>query len=248
MRRHGHRLGLQLTGRPCNACHIVAVATALLIAGRSSPLLGQSENQGNITQQIQQLKDSMSKIQTQMEESQRELRDIQLQINTLQASVAGPKSTAEPPREGSTPSSSTSGATSSNTSSDTQAIRERQDVQQAEIDTHEQTKGESESKYPVKITGLLLLNGFVNTRAVDLPSTPTVAISGSGETGATLRQTVLGFDARGPHLFGAQSYANLRVDFDGNPQSNSSAGSLTGYYGTNSTLLRLRTARSTGPC
>jgi hypothetical protein len=233
-----------LTLRRRNACHIVAIVTALLIAGRSNPLLGQSANQENIVQQIQQLKYSMSKVQAQMEESQRQLSDIQLQLNTLQASVAGPKSAAEPTRDASAPPRLPSDATSSNTSSDIEAIRERQDVQQAEIDTHEQTKVESESKYPVKITGLLVLNGFVNTRAVDMPSTPTVAISGSGETGATLRQTVLGFDARGPHLFGAQSYANLRVDFDGNPQANSSAGSFAGSYGTNSTLLRLRTARA----
>lgn len=244
MRRHGHRLGSKSSGRRRNACHIVGIATVLLIAGTSNPLLGQSANQENVAQQIQRLKESMSKVQAQMEESQRELHDIRLQLDTLQASVAGSKATGEPTPEASTPSGSTSDATSSNRSSDSEAIRERQDVQQAEIDTHERTKVESESKYPVKITGLLLLNGFVNTRAVDMPSTPTVAISGSGETGATLRQTVLGFDARGPHLFGAQSYANLRVDFDGNPQANSSAGNFAGYYGTNSTLLRLRTARA----
>jgi hypothetical protein len=55
-----------------------------------------------------------------------------------------------------------------------------------------------------------------------------------------VRQTVLGFDARGPHLFGARSFADLRVDFDGDPQSgNSNAG-----YNANPTLLRLRTAHA----
>ncbi len=102
---------------------------------------------------------------------------------------------------------------------------------------------ESESRYPVKITGLLLLNSFVNTGAVDMAATPTVALQGSGTTGATVRQTILGIDARGPHLFGASSYADLRADFAGNPASNSSS-TYSGYYNANTTLLRLRTAHA----
>ena len=41
-------------------------------------------------------------------------------------------------------------------------------MQESQIATQEQAKVESESKYSVKITGLLLMNGFVNTRAVDM--------------------------------------------------------------------------------
>jgi hypothetical protein len=54
-----------------------------------------------------------------------------------------------------------------------------------------------------------------------------------------LRQTVLGFDARGPQLFNARTHADARVDFDG-------AG-LSGGGGTNAYaggLLRLRTAHA----
>ena len=59
-----------------------------------------------------------------------------------------------------------------------------------------------------------------------------------------MRQTVLGIDASGPHLFGARSYADLRVDFDGNPASGSSTTTYSGYYNANTTLLRLRTAHA----
>jgi hypothetical protein len=96
----------------------------------------------------------------------------------------------------------------------------------------------------VKLTGLLLLTGFVNTNAVDLAATPTVALPGSGSTGASVRQTVLGFDALGPHLFGARSYADLRVDFAGSPQSGNTAANYAGPYAANGTLLRLRTAHA----
>jgi hypothetical protein len=51
-------------------------------------------------------------------------------------------------------------------------------------------------------------------------------------------------DARGPHLFGASSSAGLRIDFNGNPQSNTMAAAYTGFYGANSTLLRIRTAHA----
>ncbi|MEO6807366.1 MAG: hypothetical protein ABI286_02910 [Edaphobacter sp.] len=153
-------------------------------------------------------------------------------------------STQTPPSNASTPSPSSSNNTPETTASEIQDLHERQAIQESQIATHEQAKVESESKYPVKVTGLLLLNGFINTRAVDMPSTPTVAVHGPGSTGATVRQTVLGIDANGPHLFGARSYADLRVDFDGTPANGGATGLYTGYYSGSTTLLRLRTAHA----
>jgi len=115
-------------------------------------------------------------------------------------------------------------------------------MQQSQIATLDQTKVESDSKYPIKVTGLLLFNGFVNTTQVDMPATPSIAIPGTGSTGASVRQTILGIAARGPHLMGARSYADLSVDFDGSPQSGSAA-NYSGYYNT-ATLLRLRTVHA----
>ena len=60
--------------------------------------------------------------------------------------------------------------------------------------------------------------------------------SGQGSTGTSLRQTVLGLDARGPHLLGAASRADVRVDFFG-------SASQVGYSGAGG-LLRLRTAHA----
>jgi hypothetical protein len=59
-----------------------------------------------------------------------------------------------------------------------------------------------------------------------------------------VRQTVLGFNARGPRLFGARSYADLRVDFDGSPASDIATSAFSGYYSASTTLLRLRTAHA----
>ncbi len=53
-----------------------------------------------------------------------------------------------------------------------------------------------------------------------------------------MRQTVLGIDARGPHLFNARTHADVRVDFDGASLADGSASSYAGG------LLRLRTAHA----
>lgn len=219
----------------------------LMSCGISSFLSAQAPNQESLSNQIQKLTESMARTQAQLEQSQQQLNEMREQLNALQRQMAqSGSSTTAPTSAASTPgsSSSVSQTAPSATNAAIDDLRERQAVQESEIATHEQIKVETESKYPVKITGLLLLNGFVNTKHVDMPATPTLALSGPGSTGASVRQTVLGFDARGPHLFGAQSFADLSVDFDGSPQSNTSLPNYTGYYNASSMLLRLRTAHA----
>ena len=200
----------------------------------------QATSQANLAQQIQKLTDAMARTQAQLEQSQRQLDEMRKQLIDLQRQMAqsgATPATQPPPGPAPAPSSANAGSAA------IQDIRERQKMQESQIATEEQSKVESKSRYPVKITGLLLLNGFVNTGAVDMAATPTVALPGSGSSGATVRQTVLGIDASGPHLFGARSYADLRVDFYGSPASDSST-AYSGYYNANATLLRLRTAHA----
>jgi hypothetical protein len=215
----------------------------VILGSRADLLIAQNTNQENLSQQIQKLTDAIAGTQAQLEQSQRQIIEMQKQLKALQLQVAqsGLQETY-PVSAG--PTSSASATENQPVDTALRDIRDRQAVQESQIATQEQTKVESESKYPVKITGLLLLNGFVNTQAVDMAATPTLAIPGSGTTGASVRQTVLGFDARGPHVLGAQSYADLRVDFDGVPQPAMTAGSYSGPYSSNATLLRLRTAHA----
>jgi hypothetical protein len=206
---------------------------------------GQDANPDNLSQQIQKLTDAIASTQAQLEQSQRQISELQKQLKALQLQVAQSRSAeAIPESSVSASSASTNQREPTDTTSALQDIHDRQVMQESQIATLEQTKVESESKYPVKITGLLLFNAFVNTQAVDMSATPTLAVGGPGSTGFSVRQTVLGFDARGPHLFGASSYADLRVDFDGVPQSSNSVTSYPGPYSGNATLLRLRTAHA----
>lgn len=229
--------------------HRTSGGVVLLIVlglGAAHVLNAQSGNENDLSQRIQKLTESMARAQAQMAESQRQLDQMRNELTALQGEMAGHASTAAPMSPGphSTSPSPQDESSSAALSAAIEELRERQALQESQITTHEQTKVESESKYPVKITGLVLFNAFVNTRAVDLAVTPTLALPGAGSTGASLRQTVLGFDARGPHLFGARSFADLRVDFDGSSQSVGPVASYTGLYNATTTLLRLRTAHA----
>jgi hypothetical protein len=209
------------------------IGSIALVCGQTLPLRGQTAAQQSMTQQVEQLSAAMARTESQVEESQRQLEIMRRQLAALQARM-GISAT-----DTSTPASESSAA--AELAAQVDALREQQGMQESQIATQDQAKVESESKYPVKVSGLILLNGFVNTQKVDMAATPTIATGGSGSTGLSVLQTVLGLDARGPHLFGARSYADVRVDFDGSsPAGTSSAGGYTGGLG----LLRLRTAHA----
>jgi len=217
----------------------------LFLGPFASILTAQNTNQASLSQQIQKLTDAIAITQAQLEQSQHQISEMQRQLEALQQQVAQSRSKETiPTTSGSASSDDAIQSQRAAGTSQIQEIRDQQTMLESQIATQEQTKIESESKYPVKITGLLLFNGFVNTRAVDMEATPTLAVRGSGSTGASVRQTVLGFDAEGPHLFGARSYADLRVDFDGAPQSNVDTSSYSGPYSANAAMLRLRTAHA----
>jgi multidrug efflux pump subunit AcrA (membrane-fusion protein) len=208
-------------------------------------MVAQNTNQDSLSRQVQKLTEALANTQAQLELSQRELDEMQKQLKALQQQMAQNSSADAAPTS---PVSNSYAAAAQDQTTDLQAavqdIRDRQAMQESQIATQEQTKIESESKYPVKITGFVLMSGFINTRAVDQAATPTLALRGPGSTGASIRQTVLGFDARGPHLFGANSYADLRVDLDGRSQSTAGTSTYSGLYTSNATLLRLRTAHA----
>jgi hypothetical protein len=181
-----------------------------------------SFGQTDVANKVQLLNDALNRAQDQLSQAQRQLQDLRQQIADLRDQVGNASASVEQQQ----------------LASQVEALKENQAVQASQIATHEQDKVESESRYPVKVTGMVLLNGFVNTNRVDMPATPTQALPGAGTTGASLRQTVLGLDLLGPHLFGAHSHADVRADFFGSTDSNN-----TGAYDAVG-LLRLRTAHA----
>lgn len=203
---------------------IIAIAGTLCASFPTA--FAQSESSTDLASRVQQLTDAMNATQAALEKSQHELEELRTQLASLRGELSSFRSVEE------------SSSSAAELSAAVEQIREQQSVQEAQIATHEQSKVETESKYPLKLSGLVLLNSFVNTTGVDDPIAPTIVLPGSGSTGASLRQTVIGFDARGPRLFDARSHADLRVDFYGAGSSSSGAYSYTGG------LLRLRTAHA----
>ena len=184
-----------------------------------------------VTEQVRRLVLAVQQQQEQLRQSQQEISALRQQVAALKGQMAA-GSTAGP-EDPSTEAAAT-------LAEQVAVLRERQEVQASELATHEQTKVESESKYPVRLTGLILVNAFNNSSGVDLIQSPDLAVAGVGSTGITLRQTVLGLDTRGPHLAGAPTHADIRVDFFGG-----SSAANTGGYSAAGGLLRLRTAHAT---
>jgi hypothetical protein len=222
----------------CRSWKSGALLLTLCLLFHSSPAPAQSAGQQTVSQQIQQLTEAMARIQAQMDESERQLGMLRSQLEELKQQAVQHQPEAVPVQQAvESPSEPASALTAA-----VQELREQETMTESEVATLEQDKVETESKYPVRITGMLLLNSFVNRGAVDVPTTPSVALPGQGSAGASVRQTVVGIDAEGPHLFGARSYADLRMDFYGNAGTNSGQ-SYSGYSSTTAPL-RLRTAHA----
>ena len=118
-------------------------------------------------------------------------------------------------------------------------LEEDQELLQAKVDEQHQTKVESATKYRVKLSGIALLNLFGNSGTVNNLDVPNVALAPSavatgGSVGATLRQSEIGLEVYGPTLVGAQTSANVNLDFMGGFSGDSN--------GVISNLVRLRTA------
>ncbi len=190
----------------------------------SSAAIGQQNPDTSLALKVQQLTEAMSQTQRRLDESQHEMEQMRDHLAALQQQMAE----AHTPETESTSAAKLSAAV--------EQIREQQALEEAQIATHEQAKVESESKYPVN-SAARYCDG-IRQYSPGRRFGPTFVLEGPGSTGASLQQTVLGINARGPHVFNARSHADLRIDFDGASLSNSTASSYTGG------LLRLRTAHA----
>ncbi len=157
----------------------------------------------DIERRITDLTDTLAQTQAALQRSQAELLRLRAEVSALRGEKSYP----------------TEGADAS-MQDEIEALKEQQEILQAEVKQHEQTKVESASKYGLTITGLALFNAYSNTGVVDDTELPSLAFprgagSSHGSLGATLRQTVFGIVATGPVIAGAQTSASAYVDFFG---------------------------------
>ncbi len=120
-------------------------------------------------------------------------------------------------------------------------LEEQVEINSAQIREHAQTKVEADSRFRVRLFGMVLANTYLNTADSSQRSSPTGAPAPSTfaavrqrNFGATLRQTTLGLAMNGPRLGNARLSAETEFDFYG--------GTFEEYEGTPLGALRLRTA------
>jgi len=221
----------KFAGHSCNPAAALLIACSALVLVPCAEPQSQPPSTGGmeVQERIRVLTNALDSVQAQLQQSQRELAELRQQLAALRASSSLPV----------TPdASSSSSGEVSDLAAAVAEIRETQAMQATQIATLDQSKVESASKYPVKFSGMILLNTFVNTHRVDSAATPSVALYGGGSTGLSARQTLIGLDIDGPRLFAAQTHGDLRLDVSGS----ASGSGYTGSYALG--LVRLRTAHA----
>jgi hypothetical protein len=124
------------------------------------------------------------------------------------------------------------------------AIQEKVDVQAARIDELDQTKVGSTQRFPIQLSGMVLFNAFANSHQSGGVEYPTLAAPpGLARDGATMQQTILGLEFRGPHtIWGGVAHASVYADFF-NYLNNSIYAPVSPIYAVyRDQMLRLRTA------
>ena len=97
-----------------------------------------------------------------------------------------------------------------------ETLEEKVDVQGQRIEEQAQTKVESSQKFPIVLTGMALVNAFVNSKQNGGSDYPTAASEtpGADRAGATVRQSIIGLEFNGPQTFwGGAIHGALSMDF-----------------------------------
>jgi hypothetical protein len=97
----------------------------------------------------------------------------------------------------------------------TASLEEKVEIQGQRVEEQAQTKVEASQRFPIRLTGMALVNIFANSRQNAGSDYPTVAAPGGTDRGgATMRQTVLGLEYNGPQTFlGGRLHGSLFMDF-----------------------------------
>jgi hypothetical protein len=200
------------------------------------PLSSLSDTQAiEMERKLQALSSALAVTHQQLEQSQQEIEQLQQELLLIKNKLAGGQPV---PAQLPTPKNTADAAEAM--AAAIENLQEQQQTTEAQVKVHDQTKVESASKYPLHVTGLVLFNSFVNRGIVDNIDLPAAALNnqnnttGNGSAGASFRQTILGLQGYGPRIAGAQTSANVDLDFFG--------GLAYSSYATSAGTVRMRTA------
>jgi hypothetical protein len=218
----------------------LVLLSAFVTSARAQTEAVPSDSSGSpdssVAQQLTTLAAALRATQQQVEQSRTQIKQMQDEIDRLRGQL-GEHADLKP----AAPFKSDTAA-DARPESDAEALErsaEELDMLKSTAAEQQQAKVESSSRLPVRLTGLILFNAFVNHGVVDQIDLPSSALlttphNSSTSTGATLRQTILGLEGTGPIVWGAHTSAHISMDFFGGVDG----ASYTGSAGS----VRLRTA------
>jgi hypothetical protein len=96
------------------------------------------------------------------------------------------------------------------------SLEERAEIGERRTAELAQIKVEASQRFPIRITGMALFNAFHNSKLNGGSDNPAIASLNRGTAvgGATFRQSILGFDYRGPEtIWGGKAGGSLYLDF-----------------------------------
>jgi hypothetical protein len=197
-----------------------------------------------LQQQINELRSAMAEMRSETDQYRAENAALRHELQALRSPSAAvtppkdqyqsaPSADADSPNAQSVPPKTPPASLEDRVAS----LEESAQLVNSRVDDQYQTKVESASKYRVRLSGIVLLNLF-NTHGAtdnqDFPSFVTGPSTGTGNFGATMRQSEIGLEVFGPTVAGAKTLASLQADFAG--------GFPNTWNGVDSGIFRLRTA------
>jgi len=207
---------------------VVTTASSAVICQETGKPPSQSEGQNedssvhNLQKQMLELKSMLEEMRNEILRSRKEAIELRQELEATRqelSSSAQPRRPANRGEEGQAEGNAQAPLNHS-TEQTIKTLVEDQQLTAAKVEELHQTKVESGSKYPVRLSGLVLLNLLSNkgtTDNLDFPSLALFASSGNsgGSFGGSLRQSLLGLEVFGPDLRGAKVNADLQFDFAG---------------------------------
>ena len=214
----------------------LAMALAMLAGQKTAAQQSSSaaeDRAARMESELRSISAVLSATRAQLDDAQQKVQELETELAELRGQHLAPG--PGEPSEGGTGASSSVAALAAAVAD----IREQQAVLQEEVKQHDQVKLESASKYPVRVSGLVLFNAFSNHGGVDNIDLPAIALpvatgSSNISAGGSFRQTILGLQGFGPHVLGARTSADISIDFF--------AGIAYSSYGTSAGTVRMRTA------
>jgi hypothetical protein len=221
------------------------LACMVILASRpafpqSDPSAPQAESEAELTAKVKLLSASLEQTRAELSETRSQMQQLQETLNQMMqklGEVAGGSSGS-----GNSAASASSSSVTSPSEASPPAKISQDDWQiiNTKVDDLAQEKVESNLKYRLRLSGMVLFNSFANFGQVDNVDVPTLALPRTagetgGSVGASLRQSIVGLGGVGPDVLGARTSGDVAFDFFG--------GLPTGYAAASSGLVRLRTAR-----